>query len=193
MTVKGARCFDVWSADSRELAAEVLDAGIQRILVVDVATGDARFLTEPNLAAGARSGPRTGARSRSRTLGGAAFAASGSWAPMAPASTISVAAWKDGRRRERTAGRRTGSGSTSMRQAAPATADLSCQRRRSVQPAVDGPSLSAYAPALSPDGTKMSFIVERGGTFDLYAAGADGGRSPPRPVERDQRRLVGGQ
>ena len=53
MTVKGARCFDVWSADSRELAAEVLDAdGIQRILVVDVATGDARFLTEPSLRAG---------------------------------------------------------------------------------------------------------------------------------------------
>ena len=37
-----------------------------------------------------------------------------------------------------------------------------------------GDDLQAYAPALSPDGSLVSFIVWRDGPFDVWVAGADG-------------------
>ena len=133
MTVKGARCFDVWSADSRELAAEVLDAGIQRILVVNVATGDARFVTEPSLAAGCplwspdgRSLALAYSR-RSGTRGVGIVGADGT------GFHESVAPSKGGRHRERTAGRRTGSGSTSRREEGRPRQALPSQRHWPVQ------------------------------------------------------------
>jgi hypothetical protein len=175
MTVKGARCFDVWSADSRQLAAEVLDAGVQRILVVDVATGAARFVTQPSLAAGCplwspdgrsialaysrRSGSRgvgivgadgTGFHDIGGALEGRSASGTNSWSP-------------DGEWVYFDAPSSSGNGGLFR-----ANVDGRFSER------LTDPSLSAYAPALSPDGTHMSFIVERIGTFDLYAAGADG-------------------
>jgi WD40-like Beta Propeller Repeat len=175
VTVKGARCFDVWSADSRELAAEVLDAGIQRILVVDVTTGDARFLTAPSLAAGCplwspdgrsialtysrRSGIRgvgivgadgTGFHDFGGAIEGRSASGTNSWSP-------------DGQWVYFDAPSSSGNGGLFR-----ANVDGRFSQR------LTDSNLSAYAPALSPDGTKMSFIVERAGTFDLYVARADG-------------------
>ena len=74
-----------------------------------------------------------------------------------------------------TAGRRMGRGSTSMRRSSSGNGRLFRANvdGRFSEPLTDS-SLSAFAPALSPDGSQVSFIVERSGTFDLYAARGDG-------------------
>ena len=171
--VTGLRCFDVWSSDSSRLATEVVTAGNRRIMVVDVATGHARFVTDPGLQAGcplwspdgqfvafAYDRP-TGRRgvgivtadgTRFHDIGGEidGRTASGtnSWSPEG--SWVYFDAVSGGGRIYR------------------ASVD-----RRFSEPLTDA-ALSAFAPAVSPDGTQLSFIVERAHTFDLFAARSDG-------------------
>ena len=172
--VQGARCYDVWSPDSRRVAAEVLGDDGQGILVVDVATGDGRFITNPRLEAGC---PLWSPDGRFLALG---------YAGQTGARGIGVIAADGGAFRDiggELDGRSVGGANSWSPDGAWVYFDASSEDGGRVfranvaggfSDALTIPGLSAFAPALSPDGGQVSFIVDRSGTFDLYVARSDG-------------------
>ena len=178
-SVTWAGCVDTWSPDSRYVASEVKVDGAARILVADVATGDGRLVTPEGVVAHCPlwspdsrsiafaeetpSGSRvlaiigadgTALRSVSGDLAGFAVDGPDTWSP-------------DGKWIYFSAGR---SGAGRVYRAN----------------AIDGASAQltpdtvvALAPASSPDGTQLVYLVARsdGGGVDLYVANSDGGQA----------------
>jgi dipeptidyl aminopeptidase/acylaminoacyl peptidase len=163
-----AEAVDVWSSDSRSLAAAVLLDGLARIVVADVDTGTARVVTPPGL--GARdplwspddrwiaftklAGTATSLAiirtdgSDIRTISGDLVNAGGpdTWSPDGAWIYFGVAG---GIYRANVAG-----GFTQL---------------------LTGDDLMAYAPTSSPDGTLVSFMVaRRNDHWDLFVANSDG-------------------
>ena len=160
--------IDVWSSDSRSLAAAVILGGLPRIVVADVDTGTARLVTPAGL--GARdplwspdnrwiaftkeAGTVTSLAiirtdgSDMRTISGDLVNAGGpdTWSP--DGTWIYFADFGGRIYRANVAGGFT-------------------QR-------LTGDDLAAYAPASSPDGTLIAFIVDRHDHWDLYIANSDG-------------------
>ena len=178
-------CIDVWTADSRFLAAQVSEADRAAILVVDVVADTARLLRPPegtpecplwspdgrSLAFRSTSGDSRSLAimgadgTGSRTVAGGPdrlnVAGANSWSP--DGTWIYFDAGKDGGNGIFRADARTGA----------------LER-------LTDEALQAYAPALSPDGKQVSFMAaatDRPGSYDMYLMKADG--SGLRPVLRD--------
>jgi Tol biopolymer transport system component len=161
--------IDVWSSDSRFLATEVsLDIGLPRIIVADVVTGVARVVTPPGLIAHsplwspddrwiafAEDAGTVTSLAVIRTDGSDMRTISGSSGAAGPDTWSPDGSWiyfgvDSGRiYRANVAG-----GFTER---------------------LTGDDLGAYAPASSPDGTLIAFIVDRNHDhWDLFVANSDG-------------------
>ena len=167
-------CIDTWAFDSHAVAAEVLVDGVSRILVADVATGSARLLTPPNvdalcplwapdggsIAFAMRSDAGQplavigidgqGLRAISGLPGDVLVSGPDSWSPDGSWIYFDAAVSGQHGRVYR--------------------ADVA----RGLSQALTPEALGAGAPALSPDGGRLAFIVPRDTVYDLYAANADG-------------------
>jgi hypothetical protein len=167
-------CIDTWALDSHALAAEVLVDGVSRILVADVATGSARLLTPPNVdalcplwapdggtiafAMKSEAGQTLaeidihgqGLRVISDLPAGVAVSGPDSWSADGSSIYFDAAAPDQPTRVYRS--------------------DVA----RGMSQALTLAALGAAAPALSPDGSRLAFIVRRDDVYDLYAANADG-------------------
>jgi Tol biopolymer transport system component len=167
-------CVDTWALDSHAVAAEVLVDGVSRILVADVASGMARLLTPSNVDAlcplWAPDGGSIAFAMKSdagqplavigidgqdlRVISGldadVIVAGPDSWSPDGSWIYFGAAVSGQPGRVYR--------------------ADVA----RGVSQGLTLASLGAGAPALSPDGRRLAFIVRRAGVYDLYAANADG-------------------
>jgi len=175
-----AQAVDVWSSDSRLLATEaIFDGGIARIVVADVNTGTAKAVTPPGVIAHA---PLWSPDDR-----WIAFAKEPSPAcrdrcdpPQARALSLAVVQL-DG------SGMRTVGNVVNI--GGPDTwspdgvwiyfADFGGRIYRAnvaggFTQRLTGDDLAAYAPASSPDGTLIAFIVDRHDHWDLYIANSDG-------------------
>lgn len=167
-------CVDTWSPDSRWLASEVTVDGASRLLVVDSRTGMGHFITPEGVtahcplwspdggwiaftlesSAGSRSlavmrTDGSGRREISGRLGGLQVSGPDSWSP--DGAWIYFDATRSGVGRVYRANVADG-------QSTPLT----------------DASILAVAPAASPDGTKIAFIVSRPAGWDLYVANSDG-------------------
>ena len=167
-------CIDTWAMDSHAVAAEVLVDGVSRILVADVTTGLSRLLTPPEVGAlcplwapdgGSIAFAMKSASGQTlavigidghglRVISGLAadVVVSGpdSWSPEGSWIYFDAAVSGQPGRVYR--------------------ADVA----RGVSQGLTLEALGAAAPALSPDGRRLAFIVRRDGVYDLYAANADG-------------------
>lgn len=167
-------CIDTWALDSGRVAASVMADGVARILVADVATGSARLLTPSSVSATCplwspdgsliafamkTQGPQTlgvihldgtEVRDIGGGLDGASVSGPDSWSP--DGTWIYFDAGLNGRPHR-------------LYRAAVA---------RGVSEALTPPALGAVGPALSPDGSMITFNVPNGGPFDVYVAAADG-------------------
>jgi Tol biopolymer transport system component len=174
VTVKWGGCIDTWSSDSRWLASEVVVDGASRILVVDSRTRIGHLVTPEGVTAHCplwspdggwvafthelSAGSRTLAiirtdgsemREISGRLGGLAVSGPDTWSP--DGAWIYFDAQRFGVGRVFRANVAEG-------QSTPLT-DV---------------GMLAAAPASSPDGTQIAFIVSGPGGWDLYAANSDG-------------------
>jgi hypothetical protein len=176
LTLSWTGCIDVWTADSRHLAAQVRESGRPAILVVDVATGTASLLRPPdgtpecplwspdglsiafrNTSGGSRSlevvgADGTGWRSIAGGADGLSVAGANSWSPDGVWIYFDAAQ---------------GGGNGIFR----------ADARTGALERLTDEALRAYAPALSPDGSLVSFMAAaagRPGAYDLYLMKADG-------------------
>jgi hypothetical protein len=167
-------CIDTWALDSHAVAAEVLVDGVSRILVADVAGASARLLTPANVGAlcplwapdggsiafamESAAGQTLavigidgqGLRVISGLPGDVLVSGPDSWSPDGSWIYFDAA--------------------VSGRHGRVYRADVA----REVSQALTPEALGAGAPALSPDGRQLAFIVPRDSVYDLYAAKADG-------------------
>jgi hypothetical protein len=173
LSVVWNRSIDTWSSDSRFLASEVTDEGVARILIVNVATGEARPVTPPSVVAH-----------------NPLWSPDGQWIAFTPETTnrrgLSVIR-TDGTDLHDVAGNLHGldvsgpdtwspdgewiyfnAGNTDESHVFRA----SVTRRFSQQLSSD--DLKAYATASSPDGSRIAFIVDAPYGFDLWIANSDG-------------------
>jgi len=181
VAVRWGGCTDTWSPDSRWLASDVTIGGINRILVIDSRTGTGRFATPEGMIArcplwspdgGWLAFTRessTGSRSLAiiRTdgsgqrdisgLGGSAVSGPDSWSPDGAWIYFDAS--------------RSGVGRVYR-------ANVAEGKSTPLTPA----SILAVAPAASPDGTMIAYIVGRPVGFDLYVANSDGS-NPQRVAE----------
>jgi Tol biopolymer transport system component len=167
-------CIDTWALDSHAVAAEVRVDGVSRILVADLVSGSARLLTPStvdalcplwspdggSIAFAVRSDAGQplavigidgqGMRVISGLPGDVGVSGPDSWSPDGQWIYFDAAAPGQPTRVYR--------------------ADVV----RGVSQALTLEALGASAPALSPDGRRIAFIVRRDTVYDLYAANADG-------------------
>jgi Tol biopolymer transport system component len=167
-------CVDTWALDSHAVASEVLVDGLARIVVADVRTGSPRLLTPPGVIAhcplwapdgGTIAFAMESGAGRSLAVigidgqrlreisglpGDVAVSGPDSWSPEG--SWIYFDAVASGR----------------------PTRVYRADVARGVSQGLTLESLGAAAPALSPDGRRLAFIVHRDNVYDLYAANADG-------------------
>jgi sugar lactone lactonase YvrE len=174
-------CLDAWSPDSRRLATSVLASGVASILVVDTRTGDARFVTPSDEAAECQ-----------------LWSPDGRWigfdrTPAGGPTTIAVVR-PDGGDLHTVSSVRYGSDAEGVNSWSPDGIWIYFNAmqeiwRTNVQTgaseSLTRPSDFSVAPALSPDGTRMSYIVSTPTNWDLYVANADG--SDPHLVMKDAR------
>lgn len=170
LPVKAADNIAVWSPDSRRLAAEVESDGASRILVVDVETGGAHFITSPSVGAHWPLWSPDGGR--------IAFGQEG-----ADGSTVLAIVRADG----------TGDSQVVVRDPAhPVDGANSWSSdglwiyfgaTRSIwrvnlttgqKTNLDDRYALPAAPALSPDGTRLSYIESTPSNWDLFVADPDG-------------------
>jgi Tol biopolymer transport system component len=168
LTLASADNIDTWSPDSRFLAINVISGALDRVVVADTTTGTTRTLTPPGLAA---QNP--------------IWSPDGAWiAFVTEVDSI----------RTLTLIRADGTG---MRTIAPDVVNIAGPdtwspdgnwiyfdgggqiRRASVTGSasqlLSGPTLDAAAPASSPDGSRLAFMVPRADSgWDLYLANSDG-------------------
>jgi hypothetical protein len=180
VALKWGGCVDTWSADSRSLASEVTIDGVSRILVVDSRTGIGRVLTPPGVIAHCP-----------------LWSPDGGWIAFTRESaegsrSLSIIQTDGSDQRAVSGGRLRVSGPDSW---SPDGAWIYFDAERSGIRGVyranvaDGRStlltdsdILAAAPALSPDGTTIAFIVNRSVGWDLYVASSDG-TNPHRVAE----------
>jgi TolB protein len=173
VAVKWGGCIDTWSPDSRWLATDVTIRGVNRIVVVDSRTGNGSFATPEGMIARCplwspdggwiafTLESSTGSRSLAiiRTDGSDLRKISGLGGSQVsgPDSWSSDGAWIyfDASR-------------SSVRRVY--RANVAEGKSTPLTPA----SILAVAPALSPDGTLIAYIVGRPVGFDLYVANSDG-------------------
>ena len=174
-----AGCNDTWSSDSRYLASEVSVGGTSRILIADTVTGDGRLVTPHGVVAHcplwspdgkwiafaqeAASGLRTlavigidgaGLREVSGDLGGLQVEAPDTWSPDGAWIYFGAVRSNAGQNSGRVYRANVASG---------------------VSRQLSSDATFAGAPASSPDGTQLAFVVARvGAAFDLYVANSDG-------------------
>jgi Tol biopolymer transport system component len=180
--VKFGGCIDTWSDDSRWLASGVFVDGASRIVVVDSRSGVGRFVTPKGVRAQC---PRW-------SPDGAWFA----FTLQSQAGTRSLAVIRtDGSDQRVISGRLGGLQVSGPDTWSPDGAWIYFDATRSSvgrvfrahvgegesTPLTDT-SLFAVAPASSPDGTKIAFIVARRDGWDVYVASSDG-RDPRRVAE----------
>jgi Periplasmic component of the Tol biopolymer transport system len=167
-------CIDTWASDSHAVAAEVLIDGVSRILVADVASGSARLRTPRNVdvlcplwapdggsiafAMKSDAGQTLavigidgqGLREVSGLAADVIVAGPDSWSP--DGSWIYFGAAVSGQ----------------------PTRVYRADVAHGVSQGLTLEALGAAAPALSPDGHRIAFIVRRDSVYDLYASNADG-------------------
>lgn len=167
-------CIDTWAFDSHALAAGVLVDAVSRILVADVASGSVRLLTPPNVDAlcplWAPDGGSIAFAMRSdagQTLAVITVDGQGLRVISGLPADVLVSgpdSWSaDGKWIYFDA---VASGQP--------TRVYRADVARGVSQGLTPAALRAAAPALSPDGRRLAFIVRRDGVYDLYAANADG-------------------
>jgi Tol biopolymer transport system component len=167
-------CIDTWALDSHAVAAEVLVDGVSRILVADVASGSARLLTPRNVDALCPLWAPDGGRIAfaMRSAAGQTLAVIGidghGLRVISDLATDVVVSGPDSWSPE---------GSWIYFDAAVSGQPGRVYRAdvaRGVSQALTLASLGAAAPALSPDGRRLAFVVHHDHVYDLYASNADG-------------------
>ena len=168
-------CIDVWSRDSRSLAAEVVDGGSSRIVVSEGAPGrdqygtpdgvvahcplwspDGRWIAfasgaDPDRALAVIGADGVGLRSVSGDIGGEPVDGADTWSPDGTWVYFGTdrSIWR-----------------------------ANVMTGRSVR--LSEPGVIAAAPTVSPDGSLLSFSLSTAGGWDVYVANADG--TAPRRV-----------
>jgi hypothetical protein len=166
LTVKGESCHDVWSPDSRFLVTgvDVVGGRKGRIVVIDIATGEARFLTPETTRAGCP-----------------IWSPGGDWIAYTTSDEVLERVRADGTGAESLATH--AGGATSWSEDGWIYWDDPDRgvSRTQVDTGETG-TLSdtrfgtGHAPALAPDGTQLAAIydVERSGPWHLYLSAPDG-------------------